>query len=192
MWRPSVGLRQSGAVTEQMSNGSEQDAVQHVVIMGVAGSGKTTLAEILTERLGWPYAEADDFHPEANVAKMAAGTPLTDEDRLPWLEAIRDWLTEQTRAGRSSIVTCSALKASYRDVLRDAEGRVRFVHLTARPELLADRMAHREGHFMPTSLLPSQLATLQPLAADEDGIEIQVDVPPQEVADRTMKALGLR
>ena len=188
---PSAGLRQSGGVAEQPSSGTEHP-LQHLVIMGVAGSGKTTLAEILTERLGWPYAEADEFHPEANVAKMAAGTPLTDEDRWPWLEAIRDWLTEQTRAGRSSIVTCSALKAGYRDVLRDAEGHVRFVHLTATPELLEDRMAHREGHFMPTTLLPSQLATLQPLADGEDGIEIGVDVPPQEVADRTIEALGLR
>ena len=169
----------------------QADEIQHLVIMGVAGSGKTTLADLLDDRLGRLYAEADEFHPQANIDKMAAGTPLTDEDRWPWLDAIRDWLTEQTRAGRSAIVTCSALKRVYRDVLRQAEGRVRFVHLTAPPTLLEDRMAHREGHFMPTTLLPSQLATLEPLDPDEDGVSVVVDVPPEEVADRALVALGL-
>src|SRR5690606_25924853 len=110
--------------------GTVDGEVQHLVLMGVSGSGKTTLARELEERLGWPYAEADEFHPEANIAKMSAGTPLTDDDRRPWLEAMRDWLTAQTRAGRSSVVTCSALRRAYRDLLRTAEGRVRFVHLT--------------------------------------------------------------
>lgn len=176
-----------GAPREEL----QSDEIQHLVIMGVAGSGKTTLADLLDGRLGRLYAEADDFHPQANIDKMAAGTPLTDEDRWPWLDAIRDWLTEQTRAGRSAIVTCSALKRVYRDVLRQAEGRVRFVHLTAPPTLLEDRMAHREGHFMPTTLLPSQLATLEPLDPDEDGVSVVVDVPPEEVADRALAALGL-
>jgi len=163
----------------------------HVVIMGVAGSGKTTLAVELTRRLGWPYAEADDFHPPANVAKMAAGVPLTDEDRWPWLEAIRDWLTAQARAGRSTVVTCSALRLAYRDVLRQAEGRVRFVHLTADPALLSARLARRSGHFMPATLLASQLATLESLVPGEDGVVIVVDVPPDAVADRAIKLLGL-
>ena len=163
----------------------------HVVIMGVAGSGKTTLAVELTRRLGWPYAEADDFHPPANVAKMAAGVPLTDEDRWPWLEAIRDWLTAQARAGRSTVVTCSALRLAYRDVLRQAEGRVRFVHLTADPALLSARLARRSGHFMPATLLASQLATLETLVPGEDGVVIVVDVPPDAVADRAIKLLGL-
>ena len=176
-----------GAPREEL----QPDEIQHLVIMGVAGSGKTTLADLLDDRLGRLYAEADEFHPQANIDKMAAGTPLTDEDRWPWLDAIRDWLTEQTRAGRSAIVTCSALKRVYRDVLRQAEGRVRFVHLTAPPTLLEDRMAHREGHFMPTTLLPSQLATLEPLDPDEDGVSVVVDVPPEEVADRALVALGL-
>lgn len=164
----------------------------HVVIMGVAGSGKTTLALELTRRLGWPYAEADDFHPRGNLAKMAAGVPLTDEDRWPWLEAIRDWLTGEARAGRSTIVTCSALRLAYRDVLRQAEGRVRFVHLTADPALLSARLAQRSGHFMPAVLLPSQLATLETLVAGEDGVAIMADVPPDAVADRAVEALGLR
>lgn len=166
-------------------------AVQHLVVMGVAGSGKTTLAELLERRLGRVYAEADEFHPQANIDKMAAGTPLDDEDRWPWLAAIRDWLTEQTRAGRGAVVTCSALKHSYRDLLREAEGRVRFVHLTADPALIGERMAHRSGHFMPPALLPSQLATLEPLREDEDGVTVVVDVAPDEVADRTVEALGL-
>jgi len=163
----------------------------HVVIMGVAGSGKTTLALELTRRLGWPYAEADDFHPPANVAKMAAGVPLTDDDRLPWLQAIRDWLTAQARAGRSTIVTCSALRLAYRDVLRAAEGRVRFVHLTADPAVLGERLAQRSGHFMPATLLPSQLATLETLVAGEDGIVLTVDAPPDVVAARAVELLGL-
>jgi len=163
----------------------------HVVVMGVAGSGKTTLAVELTRRLGWPYAEADDFHPRGNVAKMAAGVPLTDEDRWPWLEAIRDWLTAQARAGRSTVVTCSALRLAYRDVLRQAAGRVRFVHLTADPALLSARLARRSGHFMPATLLVSQLATLESLVPGEDGVVIVVDVPPDAVADRAIKLLGL-
>ena len=163
----------------------------HLVIMGVSGSGKTTVAQLLAERLGWPYAEADEFHPQANIDKMSAGTPLTDEDRWPWLAAMRDWLSEQALAGRSTIVTCSALRAAYRDVLREAAGRVRFVHLTADPALIAPRLRTRSGHFMPASLLPSQFATLEPLAEGEDGVVVLVDVPPEEVADRALAALGL-
>lgn len=181
-----------GRVPDDAAVTDPQQPVQHLVIMGVAGSGKTTLATLLQERLGWPYAEADEFHPQANIDKMSAGTPLDDEDRWPWLAAIRDWLTAQTDAGLSSIVTCSALKTTYRDVLRSAEGRVHFVHLTAAPDLLEQRMSGRSGHFMPPTLLPSQLQTLQPLTAEEDGITIVVDVPPDEVADRTIEAFGLR
>ena len=167
------------------------DEVQHLIIMGVSGSGKTTLARTLQERLGWPYAEADDFHPPVNITKMTAGTPLTDDDRWPWLRTIRDWLSQQTEAGQSSVVTCSALKEAYRDVLREARGRVHFVHLTAAADLLEQRLAARTGHFMPPTLLSSQLAALQPLEADEDGITIVVDVPPEVVADRTIEAFGL-
>ncbi|MCL3859684.1 gluconokinase [Actinotalea sp. K2] len=174
--------------------GGERDeatTVRHLVVMGVAGSGKTTLATLLAERLGWRYAEADEFHPQANIDKMTAGTPLDDEDRWPWLRAICDWLSEQTREGTSSIVTCSALKTVYRDVLREADGEVLFVHLTAAPEVIGGRMQQRAGHFMPPTLLPSQLQTLQPLEAHERGVTITVDVPPEEVADRTIAALGL-
>jgi gluconokinase len=144
----------------------------HLVLMGISGSGKTTLAERLAERLGRPYAEADEFHPAANIAKMSSGIPLTDEDRWPWLESIRDWMdAEEHRAG--TIVTCSALKRSYRDLLRQASGRVVFLHVVSAPEVITDRMEHREGHFMPASLVPSQLATLEELDADEDGAVVE-------------------
>lgn len=165
--------------------------IQHLVVMGVSGSGKTTVARILAERLGWPFAEADDHHPEANVVKMAAGTPLVDEDRWPWLRLMRDWLSAQAGAGRSTVITCSALKVAYRDVLREADGRVRFVHLAADPQVIGDRLEHRSGHFMPPSLLPSQFGTLEPLAEHEDGVSIAVDVPPEQVADAALQGLGL-
>ncbi|OFI38464.1 gluconate kinase [Arthrobacter sp. SW1] len=139
----------------------------HVVVMGVAGAGKSTIAEALSSSLGWDMAEADRFHPSANITKMAGGVPLTDEDRWPWLRSIRDWMTSEAQAGKSTVLTCSALKRSYRELLAEAQGRVVFVHLDGTPELLAERMGGREGHFMPPSLLPSQLATLEPLSAEE-------------------------
>ena len=180
-------MRHSGSVDDREHLTTP---AQHLVVMGVSGSGKTTLAEVLSERLGWVCAEADDFHPQENVDKMTAGLALTDEDRWPWLRTIRDWLTEQTRAGRSAVVTCSALKIAYRDVLREA-GDVRFVHLTAPTVLLGERLEQRVGHFMPATLLPSQLAALEPLQEHEAGLTLVVDVPPSEVADRVVAGLSL-
>ncbi|MGN7705077.1 gluconokinase [Cellulosimicrobium sp. 22601] len=171
------------STTVQAESAAPEHAPQHLVVMGVAGSGKTTVATLLAQRLGTEYAEADRFHPQANIEKMSAGTPLTDEDRWPWLEAIRDWLSAEADAGRSGVVTCSALKRSYRDLLRTARGRVCFVHLDGSPELLAERMEHRSGHFMPTSLLPSQLATLEPLGDDEPGFTVDVTRTPEQIAD---------
>jgi gluconokinase len=159
--------------------------------MGVAGSGKTTVAGILAERLGWAVAEADEFHPPQNLAKMAAGTPLTDDDRWPWLDAIARWISSHDEAGLNTIVTCSALRRAYRDVLRSADGRTRFVHLRGDAELVQDRMAGRVGHFMPTSLLPSQFATLEPLGVDEDGVVVPISASPNSVADDALRALGL-
>jgi gluconokinase len=148
-----------------------------VVVMGVAGTGKTTIGPLLASRFGVPYAEADDFHPESNIAKMSAGTPLTDEDRQPWLDAIGAWA--HGRAGLGGVVSCSALKRSYRDRLRAAAPDIVFVHLTGERALIEDRMAHRQGHFMPTALLDSQFATLQPLEADEAGVAGQIGAWPR-------------
>ncbi|MCX4668411.1 gluconokinase [Streptomyces sp. NBC_01381] len=158
-----------------------------VVVMGVAGTGKTTIGPLLADRLGVPYAEGDDFHPPANIAKMSAGTPLTDDDRWPWLDAIGAWA--HGRAGRGGVVSSSALKRSYRDRLRaEAPGLV-FVHLTGTRDLIEDRMSHRQGHFMPTALLDSQFATLQPLGADEAGVAVDVTGTPQEISERAYEAL---
>lgn len=164
---------------------------EHLVLMGVAGCGKTTAAERLHDVLGWPVAEADDFHPRANIDKMSAGTPLTDEDRWPWLRSLRDWMSEHAEAGESTIVTCSALKRSYRDLLAEARGRVVFVHLVAEQSTLEDRMAHRAGHFMPTTLLPSQLSTLEPLEPDEDGVNVVSRQTPEETLAAVLEAVGL-
>ncbi|WRZ96202.1 gluconokinase [Streptomyces sp. NBC_01007] len=158
-----------------------------VVVMGVAGTGKTTIGPLLAARLGVPYAEGDDFHPQANIAKMTAGTPLTDEDRRPWLDAIGRWAHD--RAGLGGVVSSSALKRGYRDRLRAAAPGVVFVHLTGARELIEDRMSHREGHFMPTALLDSQFATLQPLAADEAGVQVDVSGDPAEITERAVTAL---
>ncbi|MBG6226342.1 gluconokinase [Arthrobacter sp. CAN_A2] len=163
----------------------------HVVVMGISGSGKTTIATRLTERLGWVFAEADDFHPAANIAKMTAGIALTDEDRWPWLESMRTWMTLQARAGRSTVVTCSALRRSYRDLLTGAEGQVRFVHLLGDTDLILERMKTRSGHFMPESLLPSQISTLEPLEADELGIRIQNTGTPDDVTTDVIDQLDL-
>ncbi|WP_055565071.1 gluconokinase [Streptomyces atriruber] len=159
-----------------------------VVVMGVAGTGKTTIGPLLADRLGVPYAEGDDFHPPANIRKMSSGTPLTDDDRWPWLDAIGTWA--HGRAGLGGVVSSSALKRSYRDRLRAAAPGVVFVHLTGDRALIEDRMSHRQGHFMPTALLDSQFATLQPLGADETGIGVDVAGTPEEIADRAVEALG--
>lgn len=159
--------------------------------MGVSGSGKTTLAQGIARRLGWDLLEGDDLHPRANVEKMAAGTPLTDRDRRPWLEAIGEWIDDRAAAGASGVVTCSALRRSYRDLLRRNRPGVRFCHVTAEPELIAQRVERRHGHYMPPSLLPSQLATLEPLADDEPGVTVVASGPPDEVLAEALGSLGL-
>ncbi|MFD8597241.1 gluconokinase [Kitasatospora sp. NPDC059646] len=160
-----------------------------IVVMGVSGVGKTTVARLLAHRLGLPYAEADDFHPAANIAKMSAGIPLDDQDREPWLRALGAWLGERAGAGTGGVVTCSALKRSYRDILRDACPEAFFLHLTGSHDLVGDRIAHRTGHFMPPSLLDSQYATLEPLQADENGAVLDVDADPDTLVDRAVADL---
>ncbi|WP_018549198.1 gluconokinase [Streptomyces sp. LaPpAH-108] len=160
---------------------------QVVVVMGVAGTGKTTIGPLLAARLGVPYAEGDDFHPQANIAKMSAGIPLEDADRWPWLDAIGTWA--HGRAGLGGVVSSSALKRSYRDRLRAEAPGVVFVHLTGSRELIESRMSQRQGHFMPTALLDSQFATLQPLEADEAGVAVDVSGGPDEITERAVQAL---
>ncbi|MDQ0989988.1 gluconokinase [Streptomyces sp. V3I7] len=159
-----------------------------VVVMGVAGTGKTTIGPLLADRLGVPYAEGDDFHPQANIDKMSAGIPLDDADRWPWLDAIGGWAHD--RAGLGGVVSSSALKRAYRDRLRAAAPGVVFVHLTGSRELIEERMSHRQGHFMPTALLDSQFATLQPLEADEAGVAVDVAGGPEEITERAVNALS--
>ncbi|MFJ2474032.1 gluconokinase [Streptomyces sp. NPDC087659] len=158
-----------------------------VVVMGVAGTGKTTIGPLAAEALGVPYAEGDDFHPADNIAKMSAGIPLDDADREPWLDAIGRWA--HGRAGLGGVVSCSALKRIYRDRLRAAAPDVEFLHLTGDRALIERRMAERKGHFMPTALLDSQFATLQPLQDDEAGVAVDVSGSPQEITERAVAAL---
>lgn len=158
-----------------------------VVVMGVAGTGKTTVGRLLAAALGVPYAEGDDFHPPANIAKMSAGTPLDDEDRRPWLDAIGAWAHE--RAGLGGVVSSSALKRDYRDRLRAAAPDAVFLHLTGDRELIERRMSQRRGHFMPTALLDSQFAALQPLGEDEAGVSVEVTGTPEEITERAVAAL---
>lgn len=160
-----------------------------IVVMGVSGVGKTTVAMLLAERLGLPYAEADDFHPAANIAKMSAGIPLNDQDRDPWLRGIGAWLRDRGQAGTGGVVTCSALKRRYRDLLREYCSEAFFLHLSGGHELVEDRMSHRVGHFMPTSLLDSQYATLEPLLADERGTVLDVGATPEELVEMAVARL---
>ena len=162
-----------------------------IVVMGVSGSGKSTVAATLVDRLGWEFAEGDDFHPAANVEKMRAGHALDDEDRWPWLRSLAAWIGEHEKAGRNVVVTCSALKRSYRDLLRDGHPSVWFAHVTADPDLIGERLAHRTGHYMPASLLESQLATLEPLADDEPGARISGAAAPASVVDELLAVLDV-
>ena len=161
-----------------------------IVVMGVSGSGKSTVAATLVDRLGWEFAEGDDFHPPENVEKMRAGHALDDADRLPWLRSLAAWIGEHEKAGRNVVVTCSALKRTYRDLLCDGHPSVWFAHVTAGPELIRDRMEHRTGHYMPASLLDSQLSTLQPLQDDEPGAAISGAGTPEAVVDELLSALS--
>jgi gluconokinase len=152
-----------------------------VVVMGVSGSGKTTVGSQLAGRLHVVYGEADDFHPQSNVDKMAAGEPLDDDDRRPWLEAIGGWLAEHQAEG--AVATCSALKRSYRDLLRSKAASTVFLHLHGDRQVLEERMGRRSGHFMPTSLLGSQLDILEPLAGDEQGVTADIARSPEEIVE---------
>ncbi|MEV6329195.1 gluconokinase, GntK/IdnK-type [Streptomyces sp. NPDC051909] len=157
----------------------EQPAL--VLLVGVAGSGKSTVGRLLAERLGWAYRDADEFHSEADRAKMAAGHPLTDSDREPWLEAIGQWMDRAIAAGRRAVVTCSALKRAYRDTLLTGRPGVLLVYLRGSRELLESRLAGRDGHFFPADLLDSQLAVLQEPEPDERALVVEIDRSPEEI-----------
>lgn len=158
---------------------TRRTGVPPVVVMGVSAAGKSSVARALADRLGVRFVDADDLHPRSNLDKMASGIPLDDDDRRPWLDAVADVLT---RDGRGVVVACSALRRAYRDRLRDSAPDVVFVLLSGSPELLAARAAGRTGHFMPPALLASQLATLEPLFDDEDGVTIDIDASVDTIA----------
>lgn len=158
-----------------------------LLLMGVSGSGKTTIGAMLAGRLGWTYAEADDFHPPANVEKMHAGIPLNDDDRRPWLEATAEWMKNQTAP---SVVTSSALKRKYRDLLRDGRPDLRLVYLEGSHELIGKRLAARHGHFFPKELLDSQFAVLEPPTPDENPLIVSIDGPPELIVQEIIDRMG--
>jgi gluconokinase len=151
-----------------------------LIVTGVAGSGKTTVGAMLAGRLGWQFADADDFHPAANIEKMRAGIPLTDEDRWPWLRSVAAWMDERIARGEQAVLACSALKRSYRDLLLGGRADVRMVFLAVDPRELDRRLAARHGHFFPEELLVSQLDTLQPPQPDEHVITVTESGPPAD------------
>ncbi len=178
-----------------MSSSSEPSLVghgrtRHVVVMGVSGCGKSTVAKGISDAMGLPFAEADRFHPTANIAKMSAGTPLTDDDRWPWLKDLAAWMAVQAREGQSTVMACSALRRTYRDVLRDGPPGVQFVHLHGPEALIAARMSARPDHFMPAALLASQVATLEPLEPDEDGVVLDLRADPDTLVDGAVEWLS--
>jgi gluconokinase len=166
------------------------EGVCAIVVMGVAGSGKTTIGEKLAERLGWPYEDGDKFHPKGNVEKMSAGHPLTDDDRWPWLQAIADEIDRVCRQGNHVVIGCSALKRAYRDVLVHGRDDVRIVYLDGTRELIARRLKARKGHFMPPTLLESQFNTLQPPAPDEHPVVVSIDASVEKIVDDIVRKLG--
>ena len=162
-----------------------------LIVMGVSGSGKSTIGETLAQRLRWTFEDGDRFHPAANVAKMSAGHPLTDEDRWPWLQAIADEIDRACSAGERAVIACSALKRAYRDILVHGREDVRIVFLDGTRQLIAARLAARKGHFMPAGLLESQFATLEPPAGEENPITVSIDATVEIIVDDIVCQLGL-
>ena len=160
-----------------------------LVVMGVSGSGKSTIAERLAARLGWRCEDGDKYHPPANVAKMSAGHPLTDEDRWPWLQAIADEIDRTCTQGERAVVACSALKRAYRDILVHGRNDVRIVFLNGTHDLIAARLAARKGHFMPPGLLTSQFKTLEPPQPTERPITVSIDAPVEAIVDDIIRQL---
>jgi gluconokinase len=163
-----------------------------LVVMGVSGSGKSTIADRLAECLKWTYEDGDRFHPASNVAKMSAGQPLTDEDRWPWLQAIADEIDRVCRAGERAVIACSALKRAYRDILVHGRDDVRIIYLKGTQQLIAGRLSSRKGHFMPPGLLASQFRTLEPPGKSENPVTVSIDASVDAIVDDIIHQLGLR
>jgi gluconokinase len=170
---------------------AEASAPCALIVMGVSGSGKSTVAEALSARLGWSCADADRFHPASNVAKMSAGQPLTDDDRWPWLKAIADEIDRLCGKRQHAVVACSALRRAYRDVLVHGRSDVRIVFLDGTKELIAARLAARKGHFMPPGLLDSQFKTLEPPGPDEGAVTVSIDAAVEVIVDDIVRQLKL-
>ena len=163
-----------------------------LVMMGVSGSGKTTVGEALARRLGWPFQEGDDFHPPENIARMKAGRPLTDADRAPWLARVETWISGQLASGDSGVITCSALRRSYRSALVAGRDGVVLVYLKGTRERMAERLQARRGHFMPPALLASQLATLEEPTRSEHPVVVDIGAPVETQVDQIVAALTRR
>jgi gluconokinase len=162
-----------------------------LVVMGVSGSGKSTIAARLAKRLNWTFEDGDRFHPASNVAKMRAGHPLTDQDRWPWLRAISDEIDRACKAGQHLVIACSALKRAYRDVLVHGRNDVRIIYLSGNRDLIANRLALRKDHFMPPGLLDSQFETLEPPGADENPVTVSIDASVKTIVEDIVTRLGL-
>jgi carbohydrate kinase (thermoresistant glucokinase family) len=168
-----------------------EGAPHALIVMGVSGSGKTTIGEELARRLRWRYEDADTFHPASNVAKMSAGQPLTDEDRWPWLRAIADEIDRASAAGERVVIGCSALRRVYRDLLVHGRDDVRIVYLQGTQALIAGRLGERKDHFMPAALLASQFKTLEPPTPDEHAVTVSIDAPAETIVDDIFQQLEL-
>ena len=162
-----------------------------LIVMGVSGSGKTTVAALLAGRLGWEFEDADDFHPPSNIAKMSGGTPLTDEDRWPWLRSMAAWIDATRGGGRHGVLACPGLKRRHRDILVGDRHDVRLVYLQGSRTLIGQRQAARQGHFMPPGLLDSQFADLEEPGPDENPLVTSVEPRPGEIVQDVASRLGL-
>jgi len=187
-----AGARRSSAEAVAVTFSADGEAIPSIlVVMGVSGSGKTTIAALLARKLGWTFRDADEFHPKSNIAKMKSGVALTDADRWPWLHAIASFIDEKRARSDHAIVTCSALKRSYRDVIVGTRQDVRLIYLKGDITLIAARLRARHGHFMPAALLQSQFDALEEPGADENPLTVIVEGTPQEIAEEVIERLGL-
>lgn len=174
---------------ESMSMKKPEAPIRYVVVMGVAGCGKSTVAKLAADRLGWRFVEGDSLHPPTNVEKMSQGIPLNDDDRLPWLQTVADMIQHWRDEGQSGVIACSALRRSYRDIIAAGANDVCFAHLHGERTLIAQRLAERRGHFMPLALLDSQFATLEVPSYGERAINLDILASPDSLAEKVVQAV---